>query len=234
LVHCRRTAAVAALIAHQLFLPSEEKDLLCDACLLHHRSLGLFAPKSMERLLTDIFGEDAALVVCDPIPVKVREVLNAYDVPGRGTALESRLASILRLADAFDQEMEVQSIGCEEVSEILERLQSGVDAGLWPEESTNALVQAIRPLMIGPMESWRLPVFPQAALRTLSLMRNPRASLADVVEAPRIDRASSPWRELSQRGDYQVGWRDTQARTCPGSVKTWLQTVMSFTSYQWQ
>ena len=52
MVHCRRTAAVAKLIAHQLFLPSEEKDLLCDACLLHHRSLGLFAPKSMERLLT--------------------------------------------------------------------------------------------------------------------------------------------------------------------------------------
>jgi putative nucleotidyltransferase with HDIG domain len=191
LVHCRRTAAVAKLIAHQLFLPSEEKDLLCDACLLHHRSLGLCAPKSLERLLTDIFGEDAALVVRDPVPVKVRGVLNAYDVPGRGTALESRLASILRLADAFDQEMEVQSIGCEEVSGIVERLRSGVDAGLWPEESINALVQSIRPLPIGPTESWRVPVFPQAALRTLSLMRNPRANLADVVKATSLDPATA-------------------------------------------
>src|SRR5437867_3900620 len=120
LVHCRRTTAVAKLIAHQLFLPSEEKDLLCAACLLHHCSTGLLAPKSMQRLLADIFGEDVpAFVVDDPVPVRVRGVLNAYDFPGRGTALESRLASILRLADAFDQDMEAQPIDGEEVGEIL-------------------------------------------------------------------------------------------------------------------
>ena len=75
-VHCQRTAAVAKLIAHHLFLPSEEKDLLCAACLLHHRSIALIAPKGMERLLADIFGEDApALVVDDPVPVIVRGFL---------------------------------------------------------------------------------------------------------------------------------------------------------------
>ena len=191
-VHCRRTAAVAKLIAHHLFLPSEEKDLLCTVCLLHHRSIGLFAPKSMERLLADIFGKNApALVVDDSVPIVVRGVLNAYDVPGTGTALESRLASILRLANAFDQDMEAQPIDGDEVGEILERLQGGVQAGLWSEESIHALVQSTRPPPIGQAESWRVPVFPQTALRTLHLMRDPRASLADVVESASLDPATA-------------------------------------------
>jgi putative nucleotidyltransferase with HDIG domain len=192
LVHCRRTAAVAKLIAHHLFLSSEEKNLLSAACLLHHRNFGLLAPKSMQRLLADIFGEDApAFVVDDPVPAIVGGVLAAYDVPGRGTALESRLASILRLADAFDQYMEAQPIDGEEVGEILERLRSGVEAGLWPEESIHALVQSTRPLPIPQADSWRVPVFPQAALRMLSLMRDPRASLADVVKAASLDPATA-------------------------------------------
>jgi putative nucleotidyltransferase with HDIG domain len=42
---------------------------------------------------------------------------------------------------------------------------------------------------LGQAESWHLPVFPQAALRTLSLMRDPRASLADVAKAASLDPA---------------------------------------------
>lgn len=34
------------------------------------------------------------------------------------------------------------------------------EAGLWPEESINALVQSTRPPPIGQVESWRVPVFP--------------------------------------------------------------------------
>jgi len=191
-VHCRRTAAVAKLIAHHLFLPSEEKDLLCAACLMYQRKVGLLAPKGMERLSADFSGVDApAVVMEDPVPVVIRGVLNAYDVPGRGTALESRLASILRLADAFDQNMEAQAIGGEEVGEILDRLRGGVEDGLWPEESINALVQSTRPPPIIQVESWPVPVFPQAALRTMRLMRDPRASLANVVEAASLDPATA-------------------------------------------
>jgi hypothetical protein len=52
-------------------------------------------------------------------------------------------------------------------------------------------VQSTRPPPIGQVESWRVPVFPQAALRTLSLMRDPRASLANVVEAASLDPATA-------------------------------------------
>jgi putative nucleotidyltransferase with HDIG domain len=190
--HCRRTAAVAKLIAHQMFWPSEDQHLLTTACLLHHRCVGLLAPKSMERLLAGIFGENApALVVADCVPVIVRGVLNAYDVPGSGTALESKLAGILRVADAFDQEMEAQPVDAVEVGDIIERLRGGVEAGLWSGESINALEQSTRPASFGQAESWRLPVSPLAALRTLRLMRNPRASIADVVEAASLDPASA-------------------------------------------
>lgn len=188
--HCRRTAAVANLIAHQLFLPSEEKDLLRAACLLHHHGTGLLAPKSMERLLADIFGEGVpAVVIEDRVPGTVRRVLNAYNIPGQGTARESRLASILRLADVFDQNMEAEPIDGEEVGEILDRLQDGVGAGLWPEDSIDALVQSTLPPPIGEPSSWRVPVFPQAALRTLNLMGSPHASLTAVVEAASLDPA---------------------------------------------
>jgi putative nucleotidyltransferase with HDIG domain len=190
--HCRRTAAVAKLIAHHLFLPSEEKDLLCAACLMHHRGIGLFAPKSMKRLLADVYWQGApALILHDSVPIQVRGVLNAYAVPGRGTALESRMASILRLADAFDQHMEAQPIDGEGVDGILRRLRDGVEAGLWLEESIDALVQSTRPPLIGQAESCSLPVFPEAALRTLRLMRDPRANLASVVEAASLDPATA-------------------------------------------
>lgn len=167
--HCRRTAAVAKLIAHHLFLASEEKDLLGAACLLHHRNT---SPSAMAEA---------------SLPESVRGVLSAYNLPGRGTKLECRLAGMVRLADAFDQHMEAQPIEGEEVGQILERLRGGVEASLWPAEAIDALEQATLPPPMVPEESWRIPVFPQAALRMLSLMRNPRANLADVAEASSLD-----------------------------------------------
>jgi putative nucleotidyltransferase with HDIG domain len=186
MAHCRRTAAVAKLIAHHCFLPSEEKDLLHSTCLQHHCSTGLLEPKTLARLLTGIFRETAR-VPDDPIPVAARGVLDACEAPGSGTELESKLASILRLADAFDQDMEAQPIEGYEVVEILDRLRSGVDAGLWPEAFLNALVEATRPPAIGAPESWRVPVFPHAALHALGLMRGAEAKLDDVVEAASLD-----------------------------------------------
>lgn len=186
LIHCRRTAAVAKLIDHQLLLPSEEKDLLHAACLQHHSDKAVPAPKGMQRLLRDILGAELSAPISS-----VRAVLNAYEVPGSGLPLESRLAGILRLADAFDQGMEAQPIDGEDVDELLEQLRSGVDGGLWPERVLDALVEATRPGPMSDAESWRVPVFPQAALLMLSLMRDPMVSVAQVVSATSLDPATA-------------------------------------------
>jgi putative nucleotidyltransferase with HDIG domain len=53
----------------------------------------------------------------------------------------------------------------------------------------DALVQATDPPPLGEPETWRLPVFPQAALRALQLMRDPQANVADVVKAASGDPA---------------------------------------------
>ena len=185
--HCRRTAAVARLIGHQLFLPSEEKDLLRAACLLHHHNVSTLPPEETEVLLADIFGGNAQVLSLEErSPGVVRGVLSANDIPGVATPLESRLASILWLADAFDQHMKVPPSEGDEVGVIIEQLRGGVEAGTWPEESIDALVHSTSPVPIGP---WHVPVFPQAALRTLSLMRDPQVCLADVVDAAKMDPA---------------------------------------------
>lgn len=186
-VHCGRTAAVARLIAHQLFMPSEEKDLLRAACLLHHHNIDLLAPENVARLLADIFrGTARTLTLDNRFPDMVCGVLKDYQVLGSGTVLESRLASILWLSDAFDQHMKAPPVEGEEVGEILARLRGGVDAGFWTVELIDALGRAAKTPPLGP---WSVPVFPQAALRTVSLMRNPEACLADVVEAAKLDPA---------------------------------------------
>jgi putative nucleotidyltransferase with HDIG domain len=178
---------VAKLIAHHLFLTSEQKDLLSAACLLHHRRIGARTPEGIDRLLTDIVGP--SLIVNDPAWAMVRGILNAHETPGRGTAFETHLAGILRLADALDQNLEAQAIDGASILEILDRLRDGVDAGLWPPESLQALVESTTPPDLGEPESWRVPVFPQAAMHALRLMRDPHAKLTDVAHAASQDPA---------------------------------------------
>ncbi len=190
--HCRRTAAVASLISHRLPFSPEENALLYAASVLHHHGLGRVAPKTIQRLLADVFDEASpAPALPSPVPEALREVLNAYEIPGSGTPLASRLAGVLRLADAFDQGMEAQPIYGQEPGEIVEGLRDGVEAGLWPEAALNAMVESTRAQAIPPVEAWRVPVFPQAALRILNILRDPRAGAAEVAHAASLDPATA-------------------------------------------
>jgi len=186
--HCRRTATVAGLIGRSLSLSAEEQNLLRTTCLLHHDGAGLLAPDCLDRIMRDLFGARAlALVSSDRIPMPVREVLRAYETPGSGSAVESRLAAILRLTDAFDQAMEAEPIDGESVEEIITRLSQAVEGGLWPQEVVHGLKQATQPVEFTEEIVKRVPVFPKAVMRALTLMRDPRASLDDIIAAASLD-----------------------------------------------
>jgi len=159
--------------------------LLRAACLLHHHDISLLLPRGPERPLVGIPGSSPPAVTENGrLASAVRGVLDAFNVPGTGKATEQKLTSILWLADAFDEHMKMPPNGADEVGEILERLRDGVETGLWPVESIDALVHSTSATLLG---RGRLPVFPQAALRALSLMRDPRACLADVIESAKRD-----------------------------------------------
>ena len=165
--HCNRVGAIANLIAHHLFLATEEKSLLQAASLLLHRHANSGAPAD------------------------VRAVLAAFGKAGLGNPLHRQLAAILRLCDAFDREFQAQPSQHKDAPEILEGLRRGVDQGLWPRKILDALEECTRPQVTPEPSTWPVPVFPQAAMQTLNTLRDPAASVPHVVDAARRDPATA-------------------------------------------
>jgi putative nucleotidyltransferase with HDIG domain len=167
--HCRRVSGIANLIAHHLFLITEEKETLHTACLLHHRD-----------------DRDACRATAN-----VRSVLAAFGKPSSGIPAQRKLAAILRLSDAFDREFQAQPFQHQGAAEILAGLQTGVAKGLWPRQILAAFQECTRPVHMPSRSEWHIPVFPLAAMRTLEAMRNQAASISHVVDAARRDPATA-------------------------------------------
>ena len=165
--HCHRVGAIANLIAHHLFLPTEEKNLLQAASLLLHRHADSGAAAD------------------------VRAVLVAFGKCGLGNPLHRLLGAILRLCDAFDREFQAQPFQHKDAPEILAELRRGVEQGMWPRKNLEALEECTRPQVMPEPSTWRVPVFPQAALQTLNTLRDPGASIPHVVDAARRDPATA-------------------------------------------
>jgi len=164
--HCRRVGAIANLIAHHLFLSTEDKELLHAACQLHHHA-------------------------ASPASAEVRALLAAFGRRGLGTPLHRKLGAILRLSDAFDREYQEQPSQHQDAGDILAGLRNGVNQGMWPRQILDAFQECTRPQIMPEPSEWRVPVFPQAALQTLDALRDPRASIPQVVDAARRDPATA-------------------------------------------
>jgi putative nucleotidyltransferase with HDIG domain len=170
--HCRRVGGIANLVAHHLFLSTEQKQVLHSACLLHHHKVGTIEGQP----------ENASK--------EVLAVLDSFARVGQGEQMERKLAAILRLCDTFDGEFREQ-VSDEDTAELLTMLRNGVGHGLWPRQVLDALQECARPVKIPPPAEWHVPVFPQAAIRTLEAMRQPSVSIPQVVDAARRDPATA-------------------------------------------
>jgi putative nucleotidyltransferase with HDIG domain len=189
--HCRRVAALAHLVAHHLFLPTEEKDQLHAACLLHHYDDGGFSPPALDRLLDDVCAGVRATPAVDPLPPAVRAIQNASSTPGAGSEQERRLGEILRLCDALDREIEIQPVERRATQDILTHLADGATEGLWSGQLMDALSVCMAPLPLAGPEVWPIPAFPQAAVKMLNMLQEPSASLRSVVKAAGSDPAAA-------------------------------------------
>ena len=174
-MHCSRVAALGQAVAHHLFLPTEQKTLLYAASLVHHRTAG------WEVRLTD----------SRPVEGEIRALLSAFAKPGGGTEAEQRLAGILRIADAYDQQYQMESLKGRSEDGILCGLRKGVSRGLWGEELVDALEHISTAESLGSPSHWRLPTFAPAAARILSLMQDSEIDLHRLEEAAGSDPATA-------------------------------------------
>ena len=225
IAHCRRVAALGHLMAAQRRLSAEESTLLQNACLLHHHDAGIFSPAAVSRLLEDL-GEECTVSFPaeNVLPEDVRGVLHACEVPGTGSVPERRLAEIIRLADAFDLEMEGQPLGCSDIGAVLGGLQSGAEAGLWSREALAGLLEALRPQDLGAPDSWRVPMFPQAAAQMLTMLRDPRVSISRLVEVAGRD-PSTAGLVMQLANSAMFGSRSPASTLAQAIVRLGLETA---------
>jgi putative nucleotidyltransferase with HDIG domain len=180
--HCRRVAALGQALAHHLFLPTEQKDLLKAAALLHHVSYDLVSGSSLRKLLSDVLP-DAPEVIASLLPTEVSAVLAAIEDPGGGDHGLRQLADIVRLCDAYDQEYEAATFELRSVENILWDMRGGVESGLWSEAVFDAMEEISQVQEFGGPQSWPVPAFPGAVARIVGLLGDPMASVERIAEA---------------------------------------------------
>jgi putative nucleotidyltransferase with HDIG domain len=155
--HCRRVAAVAQCIAHQMFLAAPVKVSVESAALLHH--------SQVETLPHAIHAE--ALV-----PALLRAFRHAADAPEH----LRRLAEIIHIANGFDELYERRATEPRSPAEIVAELRRLAEENSWSMDPVNALENVARATDVGVFSKSPLPLFPRAALRLLPLLDQPESA----------------------------------------------------------
>ena len=157
LAHCRRVAAVAQCIGHQLFLDTAAKGSLKAGALLHHLRIDGTAPA----------------LACAAI-------LQAFHRPVGIAAALRQSVDILNIADNFDQLYEARPIEPRSPPEIIAELRRRAEWYSWGMEPVNALDRVMRETEFKGFDGFSLPVFPQAAYRALQLIEQPDSTVAQI------------------------------------------------------
>jgi HD-like signal output (HDOD) protein len=155
--HCRRVAAVAQCIAHQLFIAAPVKVSVESAALLHH---------SPVEVLPQLPGEDAL----------VPALLRAFHYPAAAPEHLRRLAEIIQIANRFDELYELRDTEPRSPAEIVAELQRLAEEHSWSMDPVTALENVARETDLKALAQSPLPVFPQAALRILQLLDQPEST----------------------------------------------------------
>jgi len=159
--HCRRVAAVAQCIAHQLFLAAPVKVSVESAALLHH---------SPVEALPDVADEEAL------VPALLRTFRHAADAPKH----LRQLAEIIHIANRFDELYDLRATDPRSTAEILVELRRWAQENSWSMDPVRALEKVARETEVKAFAKCPLPVFPQAAVRVVQLLDQPESSVAQI------------------------------------------------------
>src|ERR1039457_1166502 len=152
--HCRRVAAVAQCMAHQMFLAAPVKISVESAALLHH--------SPVETLPHAIDGE--ALV-----PALLRAFHHAANAPKH----LQRLAEIIHIANRFDELYELRATEPRSPAEIIAELRRLAEGNSWSVAPVKAIENVARRTDVKVFTKSPLPVIPQAALHILQVLDRP-------------------------------------------------------------
>lgn len=155
--HCRRVAAVAQCMAHQMFLAAPVKVSVESAALLHH--------SPVETLPHSIDGE--ALV-----PALLRAFHHAAHAPQH----LQRLAEIIHIANRFDELYELRATEPRSPADIIAELRRLAEENSWSTGPVTAIEKVARKTNVKVFAKSPLPVFPQATLRVLQVLNRPESA----------------------------------------------------------
>ena len=168
LAHCRRVAAVAQCIAHQLFLAAPVMVGVESAALLHHTPI---------EALPLVEGEESL----------VPALLRTFQQPSGAPQHLLRLAEIIRVANCFDELYELRDTQPRSPAEIVAQLRRLAEENAWSMDPVNALRNVMRETNVESFAKSPLPAFPDSALRILRLLDRADSSVGQIEKVAAAD-----------------------------------------------
>jgi putative nucleotidyltransferase with HDIG domain len=168
LAHCRRVAAVAQCIAHQLFLAAPVMVSVESAALLHHSPI---------EALPCVQGEEGLVLA----------LLRTFHHPSGALKHLRRLAEIIHVANRFDELYELRDTVPRSLAEIVAELRRVAEGNSWNMDPVEALKNVGRETNVESFAKSPLPVFPGSALRILRLLDRAESTAGQIERVAEAD-----------------------------------------------